>query len=235
MKVEDLSTNPWLSKWHEAHRQEDWLSAKQFRIEGHCFEIGEDNGEAYIKCRPSVLANASADVLAVVGHVGLVADALSGLNTLGHVLDDHGWREEYIKHLAEGGDDYHEAYPKLNLVLGQEYFDVPPKAQSLIDDLLRVRNNKIDGYVYILKSDSGYWKIGRAKNPANRIETFHVKLPFVVNYEIVIPATGYVALEQELHARFDYCRVNGEWFELTDGDIADLKREFKNVAEQFNE
>ena len=84
------------------------------------------------------------------------------------------------------------------------------------------------GYVYILKSEVGHYKIGRTTHPDNRQKTFSVKLPFRVEYELVIKSDDYVTLEEELHTRFDYCRLDGEWFDLTEGDIADLLREFED-------
>lgn len=90
------------------------------------------------------------------------------------------------------------------------------------------------GYVYILRSDSGEHKIGRTRNPASRLATFEVKLPFRVNYEMVIYGEDHIALEAELHERFAHCRLDGEWFHLTDQDLDELRQEFEDLAEQFN-
>lgn len=79
------------------------------------------------------------------------------------------------------------------------------------------------GYVYLLQSPTGAYKIGRTINPANRLKTFTVKLPFEVEYICTIKTPDMVALEQELHARFASKRINGEWFALNDEDIAYIK------------
>ncbi len=88
------------------------------------------------------------------------------------------------------------------------------------------QRTKREGFVYILKSETGHYKIGKTTNPDNRIKTFSVKLPFRVEYELLIPSEDHNALEIELHTRFAYCRLDGEWFALTDGDVNDLRREF---------
>jgi hypothetical protein len=82
------------------------------------------------------------------------------------------------------------------------------------------------GYVYILKSDSGARKIGRAVNPENRLKTFAVGLPFRVEYELLIYSEDHVGLEHLLHERFASKRIEYEWFALTDDDVMHLRREY---------
>lgn len=79
------------------------------------------------------------------------------------------------------------------------------------------------GYIYLLKSTSGYWKIGRTRNPDDRIQTFTVKLPFEVEYEHLIPCSDCIIAERQLHAQFADKRVNGEWFALTPEDVEEIK------------
>lgn len=74
------------------------------------------------------------------------------------------------------------------------------------------------GYIYLLRSMSGYYKIGRSKNPDNRIKTFSVKLPFEVEYVVVIPSDDMIEFEKSWHDWFADKRVNGEWFSLTNDD-----------------
>ncbi|MEM6280562.1 MAG: GIY-YIG nuclease family protein [Chloroflexota bacterium] len=77
-----------------------------------------------------------------------------------------------------------------------------------------------EGYVYLLQSDSGHWKIGRALDPENRLQTFTVKLPFEVEYKHLIPCKDYIAAEKDLHKRYAHRRTDGEWFALTEEDVA---------------
>jgi hypothetical protein len=85
------------------------------------------------------------------------------------------------------------------------------------------RREGISGYVYLLKSSSGYWKIGKTVDPDNRLQTFSVKLPFEVEYEHLIPCKDHRAAESGLHRRFDAKRVNGEWFDLSPADVTYIK------------
>lgn len=80
-----------------------------------------------------------------------------------------------------------------------------------------------DGYVYLLKSASGEYKIGHTTNPEHRFKTFDVKLPFKVSFEHLILCEDRRALESELHLKFKTKRINGEWFALTDADIEYIK------------
>jgi hypothetical protein len=81
----------------------------------------------------------------------------------------------------------------------------------------------VPGYVYLLQSSTGYYKIGRTKDPQNRLATFSVKLPFEVEYEHIISSSNMNKLERKLHALFADKRVNGEWFDLSPDDVAYIK------------
>lgn len=80
-----------------------------------------------------------------------------------------------------------------------------------------------EGYVYLLQSISGHYKIGRTRNPENRIKTFGIQLPFEVEYVCLIKTTNMVELENALHMRFSSKRINGEWFNLDTEDVAYLR------------
>lgn len=85
-------------------------------------------------------------------------------------------------------------------------------------------SRKRDGYVYVLKQIGGdYYKIGRTSNPDNRRETFNVKLPFRVEYEIVIKTDDMYLLERQLHSRFNAKWIDGEWFQLSPDDLEAIR------------
>ncbi len=79
------------------------------------------------------------------------------------------------------------------------------------------------GFIYLVKSSTGHYKIGRAKNPDDRRRTFEVKLPFEVELIHTISSQNYSQAERSLHKRFAGKRVNGEWFALTDEDVTYIK------------
>lgn len=79
------------------------------------------------------------------------------------------------------------------------------------------------GYIYVIRADTGHYKIGRTNNIPNRMKLFAVKLPF--NFEIVtcFPSEDMYEAESDLHGRFNESRVNGEWFTLDSSQVNLLK------------
>lgn len=80
------------------------------------------------------------------------------------------------------------------------------------------------GYVYLVNEVNGdHYKIGRTRNPENRLQTFNVKLPFRVEYAHLIETDDMYTLEAQLHGRYNHCRVDGEWFALTPSEVDEIK------------
>lgn len=86
----------------------------------------------------------------------------------------------------------------------------------------RKQSNK-SGYVYLIRSQDGYFKIGHTSDPDNRMKTFSVKLPFDVEYVCLIWSGDRFELERSLHDLYKSKHVNGEWFNLSDEDVNYLK------------
>ena len=82
---------------------------------------------------------------------------------------------------------------------------------------------KKPGYVYLIRAENGYYKIGRAKNYQERIERLEVKLPFSIEPLHILQCVDMVEAERALHIRFQDKRVNGEWFALTPEDVEYIK------------
>lgn len=76
------------------------------------------------------------------------------------------------------------------------------------------------GYVYLMRSTLGDYKIGCSARPQNRLMTFGVTLPYPVELIHLIYSPDMYRTEQELHARFQDKRIAGEWFKLDEGDVA---------------
>lgn len=81
------------------------------------------------------------------------------------------------------------------------------------------------GYVYLIKdvSMTGHYKIGKTRNPHDRLSTFGVKLPFEIETVCLIRCDRYHELESNLHRQFADKRVNGEWFNLSPEDVEYIK------------
>lgn len=124
------------------------------------------------------------------------------------------------------------------LTLTQKFFDLDSsdislaraQAQACRDNITQLRKAALiesvprtkpgrAGFVYLVQSSTGYYKIGRTSDPNNRMKTFSVKLPFEVSYACVIETVDMKTLEQSLHEQFAGKRVNGEWFALDAADV----------------
>lgn len=232
VEIIDTSKDPFYAKIFADDEDSDF-PAKTFAIDDNWIEFGIENEAGYVHFDTWAVKHFTPDVLAAIQKLSRIINAIVDLRDTMRMV--HEVRDEYVSGVHPMCEVGHKVdFQHITILENQDYFSIPQDVAEFIADLKVARDKKPDGYVYILRSDSGYWKIGRSVNPADRLKTFSVKLPFVVSYEIVIPSPDYKALESELHNRFAYCWVDGEWFELTDGDIADLKREFENVAERFN-
>lgn len=72
------------------------------------------------------------------------------------------------------------------------------------------------GYVYLIHAvGTEYYKIGKSINPDRRILQISPKMPFNVKF-VRVWRTYFMSLaEKMLHEQYAYCRVNGEWFHLS--------------------
>lgn len=77
------------------------------------------------------------------------------------------------------------------------------------------------GVVYLLKGDGGFYKIGRSAKPHVRTKSF-ATLPYNVGLAHQIQTDDPAWLEAMLHNRFHEQHVIGEWFTLSDENLAGL-------------
>jgi hypothetical protein len=81
----------------------------------------------------------------------------------------------------------------------------------------------VPGHIYVLESPYGY-KIGKTINLSERTRLFAVKLPFPNSLVHHFRADDYTAAERGLHLKYADKRLEGEWFDLTAADLADLRQ-----------
>ncbi len=81
------------------------------------------------------------------------------------------------------------------------------------------------GYVYVIRdvSHTGQYKIGRTNHPATRLNQFGVTLPFETKVIAILETNDAPALERELHQYYAARRTRGEWFDLTDRQIQEIR------------
>jgi predicted GIY-YIG superfamily endonuclease len=65
-----------------------------------------------------------------------------------------------------------------------------------------IAGKPIDGFVYLMYADNGYYKIGHSYDPAHRIKAFKTKMPTKIVLLHAIPADDVRMAERELHNWF---------------------------------
>lgn len=96
-----------------------------------------------------------------------------------------------------------------------------------IEDLLNlgiINNIEFDmKFVYIIYCKLGY-KIGRTKNIDDRNVIFNVKLPFKWNFHFIYGVKHSKKIEKFLHHVLYKNNLNGEWFNLDDDELLNVKQ-----------
>lgn len=75
------------------------------------------------------------------------------------------------------------------------------------------------GFVYLIKSPYGH-KIGKTKNMKQRSQLFSVKLPFPIEILRYGWFDDYSLAEAQFHREYAHKRLEGEWFNLNEAEIA---------------
>lgn len=79
------------------------------------------------------------------------------------------------------------------------------------------------GYVYLIQSTTGYYKIGSSRSVPNRLQQLQCGNPEHLMLLHQFPSANARQDELSLHARFADRRVRNEWFALSDEDIAHIR------------
>lgn len=85
------------------------------------------------------------------------------------------------------------------------------------DDASKERSGRKRRYLYMFRSSESLYKIGVTTNVDRRLKELNDR-PYPVELFAVSEAPFYNAFEAErvMHEIHDDCRVNGEWFKLSD-------------------
>ncbi|MES2455002.1 MAG: GIY-YIG nuclease family protein [Bacteroidota bacterium] len=91
-------------------------------------------------------------------------------------------------------------------------------------DEITLGASKQIGYVYFLQEKKYHTvKIGRSLNLDRRLGIFVTDLPYRVELIGYILSLNYEGIELAFHKHFRHKRLDGEWFELTQEEVSDLK------------
>jgi hypothetical protein len=81
-------------------------------------------------------------------------------------------------------------------------------------------------YTYLMHdAASGCYKIGKSRNVEHREKTLGAQIPLVTTL-----CTAPVDIEGQLHAKYSNYRKRGEWFELPEQAVAEIKELFQLKA-----
>jgi hypothetical protein len=89
--------------------------------------------------------------------------------------------------------------------------------------ITETKRQLIPGYVYLLSSDIGVFKIGKAIDITKRVKSLGVKIPIQVTLIHSFRSDDYSSAELALHEKFASKRTEGEWFKLDEDDVEYIK------------
>lgn len=87
-------------------------------------------------------------------------------------------------------------------------------------------DNLRDGYVYLLKCDFAI-KIGMSIHQDKRTNTLKTQAPFPTERIYIKHIAGYDRCEKYLHEKYKAKRLNGEWFALSEDEIAKVIKDIE--------
>jgi hypothetical protein len=93
---------------------------------------------------------------------------------------------------------------------------------------------KKSGFIYLVRANTGEFKIGYSVDVQKRLKAFSVQPPF--EYELIhsIPVDDMAQAELMLHEKFLDKRIRGEWFKLSDEDVFEIAQIVCYENERFS-
>lgn len=103
-------------------------------------------------------------------------------------------------------------------------------AKSILDNINpydkpieKKKRKSSKGFIYLLKADNGFIKIGKAKALDSRIEQLGIQVPMKTELIYSFKTDDMGGDEKILHDQFAHKRDHGEWFRLDSEDIKEIK------------
>jgi hypothetical protein len=132
------------------------------------------------------------------------------------------YEKEYIEKLKQACENHLSlSDEELNELNRQFEEEQRKEIERMSTPLPKKERIKKQGYIYLLYSKLGY-KIGKSKTKKRPSQLTGCLLPVEVMVDTCMKVDDYDAIEKELHSRYDYCVINGEWFNLSNKDYEDI-------------
>ena len=128
------------------------------------------------------------------------------------ILSHFGGKQSLLGRLAEWArrdDDYKDVAAMLEGISSEP----APNVKAVTKE----------GIVYLIKSGA-YYKVGRSDELERRVREIRIALPEAATLVHSIRTDDAAGIEAYWHRRFNDRRANGEWFKLTNADVAAFKR-----------
>lgn len=87
----------------------------------------------------------------------------------------------------------------------------------------KIERRKVPGYVYLLKSDNGLFKIGYSKNVLARVKQIQKNTPHSIEIICSIRTDDVRTLEEKLHDKYQAALTKYEWFLLSPQQVDEIK------------
>jgi predicted GIY-YIG superfamily endonuclease len=85
--------------------------------------------------------------------------------------------------------------------------------------------------VYLIECD-GYYKIGVSEDPENRLDRFQTGNPYELSLEAKIDVEQAYDIEEKLHSYYNSKHKRGEWFNLNQSDVKNIKQKNLNIFDK---
>ena len=102
-------------------------------------------------------------------------------------------------------------------------FQSPTLVQLTVPSGIPQTRKLVSGIVYLIAAENGLYKIGKAINLGKRFRTFSVHFPMKWKMIHSFRSRDYTAAEAALHEMYKDKRDVGEWFRLSNDDVAYIK------------
>lgn len=120
----------------------------------------------------------------------------------------HKWEQQYV----DGSGRYTTSdWPGWEKYIGKKPSPPPPSQEK-------------SGYIYLIRAETGEYKVGHSVDVGSRIKAFSVQPPFEYKLVHTFPTDDMAQTESVLHNRFSGKKIRGEWFALDEEDVDEIVR-----------